>query len=121
MENEDRLIEFGRRIKEVRTYMKLTQKDVAEKLGITQITVSRMEQGKDVSGRKLMQFLDFYSHYISIDNLFGEKFDLIEEENISLLFDKTSIDVIMKSKLNNSIKKMEEAKKHIEAILDYMK
>ena len=68
MENEDRLIEFGRRIKEVRTYMKLTQKDVAEKLGITQITVSRMEQGRDVSGRKLMQFLDFYSHYISIDN-----------------------------------------------------
>lgn len=121
MENEDRLIEFGRRIKEVRTYMKLTQKDVAEKLGITQITVSRMEQGRDVSGRKLMQFLDFYSLYISIDNLFGEKFDLIEEENISLLFDKTSIDVIMKSKLNNSIKKMEEAKKHIEAILDYMK
>ena len=46
--------------------MKLTQKDVAEKLGITQITVSRMEQGRDVSGRKLMQFLDFYSHYISI-------------------------------------------------------
>ena len=46
MENEDRLIEFGRRIKEVRTYMKLTQKDVAEKLGITQITVSRMEQGR---------------------------------------------------------------------------
>ena len=37
--------------------------------------------------------LDVYKrqHYISIDNLFGEKFDLIEEENISLLFDKTSI------------------------------
>ena len=69
-----------------------------------------MEQGRDVSGRKLMQFLDFYSHYISIDNLFGEKFDLIEEENISLLFDKTSIDVIMKSKLNNSIKRWKRQK-----------
>ena len=47
------MIEFGRRIKEVRTYMKLTQKDVAEKLGITQITVQTFAAFCGSSGRSV--------------------------------------------------------------------
>lgn len=122
MANSDkRLLEFGRRIKEVRNYMKLTQKEVAEKVGLQQMSVSRMEQGKELSGRKLMKFLDFYSQYISIDCLFADKFDLIGQENIANLFEKGSVDKIMESKLKNSIKKLDEAKKQVQDIIDYMK
>lgn len=122
MGNSDkRLLEFGRRIKEVRNYMRLTQKEVAEKVGLQQMSVSRMEQGKELSGKKLMKFLDFYSQYISIDCLFADKFDLIGQENIAYLFEKGSVDKILENKLKNSIKKLDEAKKQVQDIIDYIK
>lgn len=122
MANSDkRLLEFGRRIKEVRNYMKLTQKEVAEKVGLQQMSVSRMEQGKELSGKKLMKFLDFYSQFISIDCLFADKFDLIGQENIAHLFEKGSVDKILENKLKNSIKKLDEAKKQVQDIIDYIK
>lgn len=122
MENNDkRLIEFGRRIREVRIYMKMTQKEVAEKVGLQQMSVSRMEKGKELSGKKLMKFLDFYSQYISVDCLFADKFDLIGQENIAHIFEKGSVEKILESKLKTSLNKLDEAKKQVQDIIDYIK
>jgi transcriptional regulator with XRE-family HTH domain len=51
--------EFGARIKELREVSNLTQSDLADRLGVSQSTLSRLEDGtRSVTARQLVQISD---------------------------------------------------------------
>ncbi len=69
--------DIGERLKQVRKYHHLTQKFVAESIGLPQNYVSRLECGRNLSSDKLILFLEFYTKYINIDIIFDERFDIL--------------------------------------------
>lgn len=78
--------QLGRRLRFIRDRLDITQKDVATELGITQVSVSRVEKGEDgVASAVLFSLLLFYSKWVSLDYLMGKDFSEADEERI---FDK---------------------------------
>lgn len=69
--------QLGQRLKKVREMFKLSQLDVAEKLGVTQGYISRLEAGSMSSGF-LISALEFYKRYISLDRLLNENVSILE-------------------------------------------
>lgn len=115
-----RMFSLGHRIKEVRRYFKLTQNEVAKAIGIKQITVSRFEQGKEVSGKNLIGFLDFYSKYISIDYLFSDKFDLISKDNFEQITQPATMGAVFKGNLEEAKSSLEKTERKIDLLLKYL-
>ncbi len=76
--NELTLSVLGERLKDVRVFLGLTQAEVAEKLGESQISVTRLEKGSDLGSSKLLKFLDFYSKAVSIGVIFNDFYDRSE-------------------------------------------
>ena len=64
--------QLGQRLKKVREIFNLSQFDVAKEIGVTQVYISRMENGS-VKSDFLIRVLEFYSQYISLDRLLNEK------------------------------------------------
>lgn len=81
--------EFGRRLQAVRHKLGLTQSEVAEKVGVGFLTISRMERGDSVSSSTLMKVLDLYSLHISLNALFEKNFP----ENVEDVFKENRIEV----------------------------
>ncbi len=73
--NDLTLSVLGERLKDVRVFLSLTQAEVAEKLGESQISVTRLEKGTDLGSAKLLKFLDFYSKAVSIGVIFNDFYD----------------------------------------------
>lgn len=69
--------QLGQRLKKVREMVGLSQFDVAEKLGVTQGYISRLEAGSMSSGF-LISALEFYKRYISLDRLLNENVSILE-------------------------------------------
>lgn len=69
--------QLGQRLKKVREMFGLSQLDVAEKLGVTQGYISRLEAGSMSSGF-LISALEFYKRYISLDRLLNENVSILE-------------------------------------------
>lgn len=69
--------QLGQRLKKVREMFGLSQFDVAEKLGVTQGYISRLEAGSMSSGF-LISALEFYKRYISLDRLLNENVSILE-------------------------------------------
>lgn len=69
--------QLGQRLKKVRELFGLSQHDVAEKLGVTQGYISRLEAGSMSSGF-LISALEFYKRYISLDRLLNENVSILE-------------------------------------------
>ena len=82
-------IEFGRRLQAVRHKLGLTQSEVAEKLGVGFLTISRMERGDSVSSSTLMKILNLYSPAVSLNALFADNFP----ENVEDVFKENRIEV----------------------------
>lgn len=116
-----RIFSIGQRIKEVRRYFKLTQTEVAKAIGIKQITVSRFEQGKEVSGKNLIGFLDFYSKYISIDYLFSDKFDLISKDNFKQITEPAAMTEVIKGNLKEEKELLKKTASKIDLLLKILK
>ena len=76
---------MGQRLKKIREIFRLSQNDVADKLGVSKISIVRLEKGS-VRSDFLIKALMFYSQYISLDRLFNEKMSIIEclQEEITL-------------------------------------
>ncbi|MFS9335227.1 helix-turn-helix domain-containing protein [Streptococcus peroris] len=70
---------FSKRLKELRKEKKLTQKEIAEQIGIKRNTYSDWETGKNEPNfENLIKLADFFE--VSLDWLFGRKVELGEEE-----------------------------------------
>ena len=81
--------EFGRRLQAVRHKLGLTQSEVAEKVGVGFLTISRMERGDSVSSSTLMKILNLYSPAVSLNALFADNFP----ENVEDVFKENRIEV----------------------------
>ena len=78
----------GLKIKEYRKYNRLTQKDLAEKLGITKQTVSRYEKGERKANQDILFALcDIFG--VTIDDFFPSKND-----SIKIIVNTSDINVI---------------------------
>ena len=81
--------ELGRRLQAVRQKLGLTQSDVADKIGVSYLSISRMERGDSVSSSTLMKVLDLYSPDVSLNALFADNFP----ENVEDVFKENRIEV----------------------------
>lgn len=81
-------MEFSERLKSLRIEAKLTQAEVAEKVGVSQPQYARWEAGKrKPTSETLQKFADFFG--VSMDYLAGKEND-DELANVELLFRMTS-------------------------------
>ena len=69
--------QLGQLLKKVREIFNLSQFDVAKEIGVTQVYISRMENGS-VKSDFLIRVLEFYSQYISLDRLLNENISILE-------------------------------------------
>lgn len=76
------LEEFGKRLKDIRESLGITQCELAEKTGIYQATISIVEGGKSASFKVLIPMLCYYSQYVYLNYLFSENFQIVKIENI---------------------------------------
>lgn len=69
--------QLGQRLKAVREIFNMGQLYVANKLGVPQSYISRLENGS-MSAGLLIKALEFYSQYISLDRLLNETISILE-------------------------------------------
>ena len=87
---------LGKRLKNVRRYLMMTQQEVAEQTDISVITISKIEHDKVVNSDSFLRLLLFYSNYISADFLFAKDFNVAEADNYTKSF---SLNTIVKAKI----------------------
>ncbi len=75
---------LGKRLKEIRLQLGLTQKELAAVTQLNQSVISRVENGEEVYASVLLAILHFYQSKISIDNLFAHDFNAQEESQTCL-------------------------------------
>lgn len=89
--------ELGRRFKQIRQHLGLTQTEVANQLGTSQLMIYRTEKGESILSPLLLSTILFYSKSVSLEALFSKNFD-IEDEKV---FDKNyALNSIVKAKLD---------------------
>lgn len=89
--------ELGRRFKLIRQHLGLTQTEVANQLGTSQLMIYRTEKGESILSPLLLSTILFYSKSVSLEALFSNNFD-IEDEKV---FDKDyALNSIVKAKLD---------------------
>lgn len=89
--------ELGRRFKQIRQHLGLTQTEVANQLGTSQLMIYRTEKGESILSPLLLSTILFYSKSVSLEALFSKNFD-IEDERV---FDKNyALNSIVKAKLD---------------------
>lgn len=96
---EMNLAQLGEKLKYIRSVMGLTQDNLAEKIGVKQVNIARLENGGSTSASTLMAVLTYYSQYVSIDVLFDEKAWQIACMDRELLMKKVHINSIVEAKL----------------------
>ena len=74
--------ELGKRLMQIREYLGMTQKDLADMLNKTQNTISLIENGKSASVNTLLPLLSFYSKHIYLNYLFSENFQIIPIDSL---------------------------------------
>ena len=75
--------QLGKRLRYIRDRLDITQKEVAQELGITQVSVAGVAKGEDgVASSTLFSLLLFYSKWVSIDHLLSDQFSEADEERI---------------------------------------
>lgn len=87
---------LGKRLKNVRRYLMMTQQEVAEQIDISVITISKIEHDKVVNSDSFLRLLLFYSNYISADFLFAKDFNVADADNYTKSF---SLNTIVKAKI----------------------
>lgn len=110
--NELTLGVLGERLKDVRIFLGLTQSEVAEKLGESQISVTRLEKGTDLGSAKLLKFLDFYSKVVSIAVIFNDFYDRSElrlKNDYKGNFEETQLKLVIESHKNRMKEQIDDA------------
>ena len=105
-------MEFAERLKSLRLQAKLTQIEVAEKVGVSQPQYARWEAGKrKPTSETLQKFADFFG--VTMDYLSG-KDDEDELSNVEVLFRMTADELTEEEKVifrDELIEFMKERKK----------
>lgn len=99
MEQENKFKRLGEKLKEIRRILGLTQTELAEKVGINQVSITRLESGGNVGVSILLDVLTFYSQYVSIDVLFDENAWNMASQDREMLLKKVHINSIIHAKL----------------------
>ena len=73
---------LGTRLKQIRLYLNLTQKELSIELNCLQGSISNLENGKGGSISFLIKILQYYSKYVYIDSIFSQKFHLISNTEV---------------------------------------
>ena len=73
---------LGTRLKQIRQYLNLTQKELSIELSCLQGSISNLENGKGGSISFLIKVLQYYSKYVYIDSIFSQKFHLISNTEV---------------------------------------
>ena len=120
-ENKD-LKTLGTRFKDIRLMFGMTQAELAAKMGVTQLTVTRMENGTSISAGALLQFLHFYRQYVSIDILLDDKAWNMTSQDKEMLMRKPHMNSIVHEKLDvmkeNMERNIDEAKAEMNRTLN---
>ena len=94
----------------------MSQQEVAERIGSTQLGISRIERGVNVTFSSVSPLLELYSKYISLNVLYAEKFP----KNIEDAFWENRVEV-PQDYVEKLISIMNKQHKDINSIIDYMK
>lgn len=89
--------ELGERIKDVRSYLLMTQQKVSSLTGLPISMLSKIENGKTVNSGSLIKLLCFYANYISLDYLFAKTFSIDAADSYSKSF---SMNTVVKARIN---------------------
>jgi transcriptional regulator with XRE-family HTH domain len=74
---------LGERLRQVRTLLGITQMQLASSTGMSQPTISRLENGEEVYASVLMSVLHYYQGRINLDSLFATDFKAEKEYLLS--------------------------------------
>lgn len=103
--------ELGNRLKKVRLFLSITQMELKDSIGCSQVAISRMESGQGMAWELFIKTLCFYSQYIYIDSLFQEKFQIVSINGIDgekgIL--KSNVNTMAKSMIKEAISHYQES------------
>jgi len=95
------LEELGKRLKFLRMNSDLTQSQLAERIGVSDVAVSRIESGdkKSFSADVLFLYIRYFSAIINIDILFDDRMWKLAMQDRELLLKRISTNSIVNRKL----------------------
>ena len=111
--------EMGMRFKLIRQKLGITQTNLAEQLGTSQVMIYRIEKGEKIMSSLFLKLVLFFSPHVSLDALFAKQFDIKDERIFSKDY---SVNTIVKEKLaalrEEMTAKLSEAEKKLDEELD---
>lgn len=111
--------EMGMRFKLIRQKLGITQTNLAEQLGTSQVMIYRIEKGEKIMSSLFLKLVLFFSPHISLDALFAKQFDIDDERIFSKDY---SVNTIAKERLaalrEEMTAKLSEAEKKLGEELD---
>ena len=111
--------EMGMRFKLIRQKLGITQTNLAEQLGTSQVMIYRIEKGEKIMSSLFLKLVLFFSPHVSLDALFAKQFDIEDERVFSKDY---SVNTIVKERLaalsEEMTAKLSEAEKKLGEELD---
>ena len=88
--------EMGMRFKLIRQKLGITQTNLAEQLGTSQVMIYRIEKGEKIMSSLFLKLVLFFAPHVSLDALFAKQFDIEDERVFSKDY---SVNTIVKERL----------------------
>ena len=111
--------EMGMRFKLIRQKLGITQTNLAEQLGTSQVMIYRIEKGEKIMSSLFLKLVLFFAPHVSLDALFAKQFDIDDERIFSKDY---SVKILVKEKLDalreEMTAKLSEAEKKLGEELD---
>ena len=111
--------EMGMRFKLIRQKLGITQTNLAEQLGTSQVMIYRIEKGEKIMSSLFLKLVLFFAPHVSLDALFAKQFDIDDERVFSKDY---SVNTIVKERLaalrEGMTAKLSEAEKKLGEELD---
>lgn len=111
--------EMGMRFKLIRQKLGITQTNLAEQLGTSQVMIYRIEKGEKIMSSLFLKLVLFFAPHVSLDALFAKQFDIEDERVFSKDY---SVNTIAKERLaalrEEMTAKLNEAEKKLGEELD---
>lgn len=104
--------EIGNRLRQIRTFLSITQQELSEEIGCSQIAISRMEAGTGVWENFLKMFT-YYGQFIYLNCLFQEEFHIISVDGDKEIF-KNNVNSIAQNIITEAVTQHREEMKILE-------
>jgi transcriptional regulator with XRE-family HTH domain len=76
------ITDLGERLLQFRKALDLHQKDLAEKIGLNQNQISRIENGLGGSLESVLEMINFYSEHFHLGPLVSDEFEVIRKSEV---------------------------------------